>query len=364
MANWTATTTTKATPEQLLEVLTHPEEIRRWSPVDFDVDDLDTGAAGARHPRAGDRQARRRPGRLRRRGPRRRHRRCSSSPRTVRSGIDVRYELAPAKTGSELCASVSLRRGGGITGRLVANATAALLSAGVLEGAAGRIARAAELPLTFGKQRAQTAAQPAFQPNQGDPAMYNDTALVAPLAPRQRGRGGSRPRPPLRRRRLGRRGRTRRLARGPGRPVHRDHGPERLRQVHADAPARRPRPPHRGQRRDRGRGHHRDGRQAAHAAPPQAHRLRVPGVQPGPDAERGGERDAAALDRRPQDRPLLRRLGDRAGRASTIAARTARPSCPAASSSAWRWLVRSWPSPRCCSPTSPPATSTPGRAPR
>ena len=41
MANWTATTTTKATPEQLLEVLTHPEEIRRWSPVDFDVDELD-----------------------------------------------------------------------------------------------------------------------------------------------------------------------------------------------------------------------------------------------------------------------------------------------------------------------------------
>jgi hypothetical protein len=59
-------------------------------------------------------------------------------------GIDVRYELAPAEAGSEVLASVSLRRGGGITGRLVANATAALLSAGVLDGAAGRIARAAE----------------------------------------------------------------------------------------------------------------------------------------------------------------------------------------------------------------------------
>jgi hypothetical protein len=60
-------------------------------------------------------------------------------------GLDVRYELAPADTGSELSASVSLRRGGGLTGRLVANATAALLAAGALEGAAGRIARAAEL---------------------------------------------------------------------------------------------------------------------------------------------------------------------------------------------------------------------------
>ena len=51
---------------------------------------------------------------------------------------------SPRTTGSEVRASVSLRRGGGITGRLVANATAALLSAGVLDGAAGRIARAAE----------------------------------------------------------------------------------------------------------------------------------------------------------------------------------------------------------------------------
>jgi len=37
-----------------------------------------------------------------------------------------------------------VRRGGGFTGRLVEKATAALLSAGALEGAAGRIARVAE----------------------------------------------------------------------------------------------------------------------------------------------------------------------------------------------------------------------------
>src|SRR3954447_19581439 len=42
MANWTATTTTTATPDQVLEVLTHPDEIRRWSPIDFELDDLDT----------------------------------------------------------------------------------------------------------------------------------------------------------------------------------------------------------------------------------------------------------------------------------------------------------------------------------
>jgi hypothetical protein len=143
MPNWTATTTTKATPDQILEVLTHPEEIRRWSPVDFDVDELDAArlAAGTRARVTGKvagvrvgfdvevHTADERLLELSADGP---------------VGLDVRYELAPADAGSELFASVSLRRGGGLTGRLVANATAALLTAGVLDGAAGRIARAAE----------------------------------------------------------------------------------------------------------------------------------------------------------------------------------------------------------------------------
>ena len=138
-------TTTTATPDQVLEVLTHPDEIRRWSPIDFDVDDLDSGAPGARLPRTRDRQGGRGERRLRRRGPRRRRPGCSSCPPTVRSESTSATSSSPPTTGSEVCASVSLRRGGGITGRLVAKATAALLSAGVLEGAAGRIARAAEL---------------------------------------------------------------------------------------------------------------------------------------------------------------------------------------------------------------------------
>ena len=59
-------------------------------------------------------------------------------------GFDVRYERATDDSGAALRASVSLRRAGGLTGRLVANAAAALLSAGALDGATGRIARAAE----------------------------------------------------------------------------------------------------------------------------------------------------------------------------------------------------------------------------
>lgn len=143
MLEWTTTTRANATPGQLLEVLTHPEEIRRWSPVDFDLDDLDGRrlAAGTRGRVTGrlagvkvgfDVEVH-----------------TADEARVELSadgpvGLDVRYELSVDDAGAELSAWVSMRRSGGLTGRLVANATAALLSAGALEGAAGRIARVAE----------------------------------------------------------------------------------------------------------------------------------------------------------------------------------------------------------------------------
>jgi hypothetical protein len=143
MSEWRATARANATPSQVLEALTHPEVIRRWSPVDFELDDFDGRrlAAGSRgrvigklagvrvvfdveiHAADEDRLE------LSADGP---------------IGFDVRYDLSAHDTGAELNASLSLRRGGGLTGRLVANATAAMLSAGALEGAAGRIARVAE----------------------------------------------------------------------------------------------------------------------------------------------------------------------------------------------------------------------------
>jgi Polyketide cyclase / dehydrase and lipid transport len=145
MSRWTARAQANATPEQLLEVLTHPEEIRRWSPVDFSVGDLEGRlAAGTRTKVTGrlagvpvsfDVQVH------------------SADPARLELsadgpiGLDVRYDVADADAGAELTASVAVRRGGGLTGRLVANATATLLSAGALDGAAGRIARAAESQL-------------------------------------------------------------------------------------------------------------------------------------------------------------------------------------------------------------------------
>jgi hypothetical protein len=143
MAEWTATARAKATPQALLEVLTHPGEIRRWSPVEFDVDELDGRrlAAGSR-ARVSGRVAGVPVGFDVRVHAADEDRFELSADGPI--GLDVRYRLARDESGAALNASVSLRRGGGLTGRLVANATAALLSAGALDGAAGRIARAAE----------------------------------------------------------------------------------------------------------------------------------------------------------------------------------------------------------------------------
>lgn len=143
MDRWTSTAQANATPERLLEVLTHPQQIRRWSPVEFDVDDLASRrlAAGTRTKVTGrvagvpvsfDVQVH------------------TADPERLEIsaegpiGLDVRYELAPAGAGAEMTASVRVRGGGGLTGRVVATAAATLLSAGALDGATGRIARVAE----------------------------------------------------------------------------------------------------------------------------------------------------------------------------------------------------------------------------
>jgi hypothetical protein len=144
MSEWTATARANTTPCQVLEVLTHPAKIRRWSPVDFDLEEMDGRrlAAGSRG-RVTGRVAGVRVGfdvevhhadqdrlELSAVGP---------------IGFDVRYDLRSDAEGAAFDARVSMRPSRGITGKLVANAASALLSAGALEGAVGRIAAAAEL---------------------------------------------------------------------------------------------------------------------------------------------------------------------------------------------------------------------------
>ena len=121
-----------------------------------------------------------------------------------------------------------------------------------------------------------------------------------------------------------------------------------------DAPDRRALPARR-----RRRPRHPRGRPRRPAQPQD--RLRLPELQPrgahdarwptsscrSPTPASGAASAAAARDRRA-----------RRGRAWRTACTTSRPSSPAASSSAPPWRARSSPTPRSCSPTSRPATST------
>jgi hypothetical protein len=143
MAHFTARTTANATPEQVLQVLTDPDEIRAWSPIPFEVENLDgvrlqagsvarvSGSlAGASVGfdvlvQAADADGLQ----LTAEGP---------------ISIDVLYRLEPVEHGSGLTASVGIRGGSGLAGKLLARATGALLKGGALNAAAGRIARAAE----------------------------------------------------------------------------------------------------------------------------------------------------------------------------------------------------------------------------
>ena len=123
MRTWTATTTVDAAPEAVLEVLTDPDAIARWAPLPFDVEDLDT-------PRLMSGSIAHVSGRLAGR----------------RVGFVVAVHEAATDRGSEVHASVSVRNGKGITGRLLGEATNALLSAGALTHAVSRLAALAACP--------------------------------------------------------------------------------------------------------------------------------------------------------------------------------------------------------------------------
>jgi uncharacterized protein YndB with AHSA1/START domain len=145
MKTWTATTIVDAGPEAVLHVLTDPDAVARWAPLPFDVEDLDTPRlmTGSR-ARVSGRLAGRRVG-----FDVRVHEADENGIALSASGpvaFDVAYRLSHAESGgSKVRASVSVRSGGGLTGRLLAEATGALLSAGALDAALGRIAREASL---------------------------------------------------------------------------------------------------------------------------------------------------------------------------------------------------------------------------
>ncbi|MCW3064007.1 MAG: hypothetical protein JWN32_1179 [Solirubrobacterales bacterium] len=146
MSTYTADHTIVAEPEAVLDALTDPRSIARWSPVDFQVDGLDSE-------------------RLRRGATARISGRLAGCPvdfdvevrevtpeRLVLSaigpvGLDVIYRLRPRGAGTQVEAAVSVERGRGLVGLALARATEAMLAAGVLHAAVGRIADELEAPL-------------------------------------------------------------------------------------------------------------------------------------------------------------------------------------------------------------------------
>ena len=142
MSTWSTHTKLDGRPDDVIDVLTDPNTIRRWSPIDFELEEL-TGyrlEAGSRARVAG-----RLAGRsaefevdVRAAGEGRFALKASGPVE-----IEVEYEAFEAGAGSEVWATVSVR-GSGFVGRLLAQATDALLAAGALDMALGRIAREVE----------------------------------------------------------------------------------------------------------------------------------------------------------------------------------------------------------------------------
>lgn len=143
MARWTAQTRVAGAPEEVLELLTEPGAISRWSPIDFDVvdwegDRLSSGDRVRVEGRLAGRAlafdvdvAKADEGdlRLTARGPIR---------------LDVAYRVRGRADGSDVHAVVDVS-GRGIMGRVLAQATDALLASGALRLAVARLAGELEL---------------------------------------------------------------------------------------------------------------------------------------------------------------------------------------------------------------------------
>ena len=146
MSSYTTTIETCASTDQILAVLTDPQAIRSWSPVPFELEGAAEALTAGSETRVSGSLAGLRVG-----FDVRVHTAGADGLELTADGpvaFDVRYGLRPAPKGSEVWATVSLKRSRGVTSLLIGKATEALLAAGALDSAAGRIARAAEMTAT------------------------------------------------------------------------------------------------------------------------------------------------------------------------------------------------------------------------
>jgi uncharacterized protein YndB with AHSA1/START domain len=138
MKTWTATAVSPAHPAAVLDVLTDPDACARWAPVPFDVEDDTRRLAAGSRARVTGRLAGQRVGfdvEVRRADEN-----GLALSATGPVAFDVDYRLAPTHAGSHVHASVSVRPRRGLLGRILAEATGALLTAGALDHALARLA--------------------------------------------------------------------------------------------------------------------------------------------------------------------------------------------------------------------------------
>jgi len=138
MATWTAQTRVGGLPDEVLALLTEPSSIARWAPIAFDVVDFD-----GRRLAAGDR-VRVRGGLVGRSVEFEVDVSEADDGHLVLTAVgpirlDVEYLAVAAAHGSEVHASITVT-GQGLIGRVLAQATDALLAAGALHRAVDRIA--------------------------------------------------------------------------------------------------------------------------------------------------------------------------------------------------------------------------------
>jgi hypothetical protein len=148
MGTWETRTTVMGEPDDVLAVLTDPCAARRWSPIGFELEQIDgdrlrsgtqavlTGKLAGRTVKfevdvikASDGQLE-----LHARGP---------------VEMDVRYDAAALGEMTEVKASVAVRSAGGLMGRLISSATDALLAGGALNIAVQSVAREVEQSVTY-----------------------------------------------------------------------------------------------------------------------------------------------------------------------------------------------------------------------
>ena len=143
MTTWRAQTTAPAPPEDVLDVLTHPAALARWSPVGFEIEELDTARLRAgTHARVA--------GSLAGREVRFDVDVMEADPQRLLLhacgpvGLDVEYTIAPAPHGSAIDAAITVRGQRGITKAVMARALQLLLAVGGLEVALARLVREVE----------------------------------------------------------------------------------------------------------------------------------------------------------------------------------------------------------------------------